>query len=524
LNARQPLSWDEIFDLHVVRKVERLVSRRWNLGLGFADHLGREVRAPRLPHHASRQVICQVVQDCGPGAAACAGSAREVALRLREQAEQRPLRAAAMRIRCHAGLDEIAVPIVDNRAFHGLLLCGGFLGPDSDAREVDRRVRPLSLSLVDYAPARDYHPRLSDAEISYVGDLVEAAVEEIVACYRDRIRRQRGASDIEKEFTTRHAYDGLVGRARPMQDLYRLLDRVIASDSTVLIQGENGTGKELIARAIHYNSARRSRRFVVQNCSAFNDNLLDSELFGHKKGAFTGAISDKQGLFEVADKGTFFLDEIGDMSPALQVKVLRVLQEGTFTAVGDTEVKHVDVRIIAATNRDLRRMVASGEFREDLYYRINVINIISPPLRERRDDIALLIEHFLKRHTKGQRQRGKRLSDRCIERLTEYSWPGNVRELENEIERLVVLAGDEPVITDSLLSPRICAKPAVGTPAAPAGPHSLPEAVRALERRMIYEALSRNRWNKTRAAGELQISRRNLIRLVQKYDLETDRG
>jgi transcriptional regulator with PAS, ATPase and Fis domain len=263
---------------------------------------------------------------------------------------------------------------------------------------------------------------------------------------------------------------------------------------------------------------------VVQNCSAFNDNLLDSELFGHKRGAFTGAIADKQGLFEVADKGTFFLDEIGDMwdmSPSLQVKVLRVLQEGTFTAVGDTEVKKVDVRVIAATNRDLKTMVERGEFREDLYYRINVINLVIPPLRDRRDDIDLLIDTFLQRHPTRER-RPRQLSAECRHRLLAYSWPGNVRELENEIERLVVLSGDEELIQESTLSPRIQEQRAIRPPLdrATSDPRSLPDAVQELERAMIRAALERNNWNKTRAAAELQISRRNLIRLVQKYELD----
>jgi transcriptional regulator with PAS, ATPase and Fis domain len=300
-----------------------------------------------------------------------------------------------------------------------------------------------------------------------------------------------------------------------MQELYRLLDRIVDSDSTVLIQGENGTGKELVARAIHYNSPRKDRRFLIQNCSAFNDNLLDSELFGHRRGAFTGAIADKLGLFEAADGGTFFLDEIGDMSPALQVKVLRVLQEGTFMPVGDTAMRHVDVRIIAATNRDLRAMVASGEFREDLYYRVNVINLVIPPLRARREDIPILVEHFLKKHGRGRRA-GRRLTRECLERLAAYHWPGNVRELENEIERLVVLSGEERLIGEELLSARIRQAVAVAAP----GPLGLPDALAALERTMIDEALRRHRGNKTRAALDLQISRRNLIRLVQKYDLE----
>jgi transcriptional regulator with PAS, ATPase and Fis domain len=285
----------------------------------------------------------------------------------------------------------------------------------------------------------------------------------------------------------------------------------------VLVSGENGTGKELVARAIHQTSPRRDRKFVVTNCSAFNDNLLDSELFGHRRGAFTGAVTDKPGLFEVADNGTFFLDEIGDMSPALQVKVLRVLQEGTFTRVGDTETRKVDVRIIAATNRDLTAMVATGRFREDLFYRIHVLQVALPPLRDRRDDIPLLLEHFLARH---RRSRQKRLAPGCAALMFAYPWPGNVRELENEVERLVVLAGDAPMINAELLSPRIRKWAPVEEPAREADPGSLPAAVEALERRMIGAAMRRHNGNKTRAAEDLKVSRRNLIRLVQKYQLE----
>ena len=231
-------------------------------------------------------------------------------------------------------------------------------------------------------------------------------------------------------------------------------------------------------------------------------------------------MSDKPGLFEIADTGTFFLDEIGDMSPALQVKVLRVLQEGTFNRVGDTETCKVDVRIIAATNRDLKGMVERGVFREDLYYRINVINLVLPALRQRREDMVMLVDHFLHKHRKAAGGGAKRISAGCMARLGTYPWPGNVRELENEIERLVVLAGDDGTIGEDLLSARI--RQYVGTPdsATPVEPPSLPAAVEALERRMIGEALRRHRGNKTRASAELKVSRRNLIRLCQKYQLE----
>lgn len=326
----------------------------------------------------------------------------------------------------------------------------------------------------------------------------------------------------QKNTHQRQGYADIIGASPPMQELFSVLARVVQSDTTVLVQGENGTGKELVARAVHYQSPRAAQRFVVTNCSAFNDSLLDSELFGHVKGAFTGAVVDKRGLFEVADRGTFFLDEIGDMSPALQVKVLRVLQEGTFTPVGSTETRRVDVRIIAATNRDLRAMVAEGSFREDLYYRVNVINLHIPPLRERPGDLELLAAHFLAAHARGGRQPA--LSSACLARMRAYTWPGNVRELENEIARLVVLADDDEPIPASLLSPRVRA-PQESAPVAelPAEQRTLPEALRALEERMIREALERNEWNKTRTARALDISRRNLIRLVAKYELEAKR-
>ena len=357
-------------------------------------------------------------------------------------------------------------------------------------------------------------PDLSSPELAMIEHMLGEAALDVAAALRDR--------EPADEPGRRTSYSGIIGASAAMQELYSLIDRVAPSTSTVLIQGENGTGKELVARAIHDRSERRDHKFVVTNCSAFNDNLLDSELFGHKRGAFTGAVADKIGLFETADLGTFFLDEIGDMSPTLQVKVLRVLQEGTFNRVGDTEMRRVDVRIIAATNRDLSGMVTAGQFREDLFYRINVINVALPALRERRDDVTLLIETFLARHRKRREDKAgriKRLNPDCLARMLEYQWPGNVRELENEIERLVVLSGEAMAIGIELLSPRIRqydptdAEPEIDLA-------SLPAAIEALERKMIAAAMRRHGGNKTRAADDLKVSRRNLIRLVQKYELE----
>jgi transcriptional regulator with PAS, ATPase and Fis domain len=287
-----------------------------------------------------------------------------------------------------------------------------------------------------------------------------------------------------------------------------------------MIQGENGTGKELIAKAIHYNSHRKDKAFVIQNCSAFNDNLLESELFGHTKGSFTGAIRDKKGLFEIADKGTFFLDEIGDTSPQMQVKLLRVLQEGTFTPVGSTEMRKVDVRIVAATNRNLKEMVEQGTFREDLYYRLNVINLRVPPLRERKEDIPLLAEFFLSKACDAGSFPKKNLTKRALEKLYDYAWPGNVRELQNEVERLVVLTGDDQKIMPEILSPKILEAGEKSKVQGARLQGKLKDALEDLERDMIREGLRRTGWNKSKLAKELGISRAGLIMKVEKYGLD----
>jgi two-component system, NtrC family, response regulator HupR/HoxA len=523
MSARPGVPWSELTRLHVVRRITMMLQRRWRLGFGWVDARARQVRPPREPG-APERTVCQVMHGREAGERACDMTAFETLRRLTDHQSDGAAATRVIELGCHAGLGELAAPLVVDGELIGAFLCGGFIVDRGDragvVAQILHKTTDLALSPGELRAALEHHPTLAPDELAFAAELLRAAAEEAAGFLAARVPPR--TDDLTRDYATRHSYDSIIGKSDSMQELYGVLDRVVKSDATVLVQGENGTGKELVAKAIHYNSARKGRRFVVTNCSAFNDNLLDSELFGHKRGAFTGAIADKQGLFESADRGTFFLDEIGDMSPTLQVKVLRVLQEGTFTPVGDTEMRKVDVRIIAATNRDLKTMVKKGEFREDLYYRINVINLVIPPLRERREDIEILIDHFLTKHSKNVPGRRKRLSDACTRRLLDYPWPGNVRELENEIERLVVLAGDELEIGDDLLSTRIRKHRDDG--AGPIEqPRSLPEAVKRLERRMILEALRRHKWNKTRAAVELEVSRRNLIRLVQKYELENDR-
>src|SRR3954469_276599 len=260
---------------------------------------------------------------------------------------------------------------------------------------------------------------------------------------------------LRSQLEQRYRIDGLVGTSRVMRELFQLLETVAATSSTVLITGETGTGKELAARALHHNSPRRNNRFVALNCSAIPETLLEAELFGHVRGAFTGAVATRQGRLEQANKGTLFLDEVGTMSPALQAKLLRVLQEREFERVGDSHTIKIDVRVIAATHSDLERMVADGSFRQDLYYRLNVIPVKLPPLRDRRDDIPLLVQHFLQKLCADLERETVTMSQDAMRRLMAYSWPGNVRQLENIVERALAFSKGRPQIDVADLGPEI---------------------------------------------------------------------
>jgi DNA-binding NtrC family response regulator len=312
----------------------------------------------------------------------------------------------------------------------------------------------------------------------------------------------------------------IIGESDKMVSLFELIEKVANSDSTVLLMGESGTGKELVARAIHDLSNRRSKNFVPVNCAAIPDDLLESELFGHVKGSFTGAVATRIGRFEIADKGTLFLDEIGDMKPSLQVKLLRVLQNREVEPVGSTHVKKVDVRIIAATNQHLEKMVASKEFREDLYYRISVIPIHLPPLRERRSDIPLLINSFLEKFNQDKQRKVTGIDKFAQEILCGYEWPGNVRELENLIERLVILKVSGMITVQDLPEKYRGALPASPTDPLPS---MLPDqgfclnsAVEEFENQMILQALERTGGNKKEAAVLLNLKRTTLIEKLKK--------
>jgi transcriptional regulator with PAS, ATPase and Fis domain len=512
------INWDEFEHIHVIKKLKQILNSWWNIDVVFTDERGQ----------LRTGMDAKTANFCNPAVATFLSKDTSVAA-LSETVSKtlEEIRVSGNRYAIKkwdtAGYDMAIIPITIENDFMGCVVAMGFM---KDRTQVSR-ISEIRERMAIFGASGDTIDK-AIGKISFIDDqdrehfleLVELVAQEVVTLHLEITTRENRIKELNKELGSRYKYDNMIGKSKPMQTLYGLLDKIKGADSTVLVQGENGTGKELIAKAIHYNSVRKDKPFIIQNCSAFNDNLLESELFGHVKGSFTGAIRDKKGLFEMADKGTFFLDEIGDTSPTMQVKLLRVLQEGTFIPVGAVESRRVDVRIVAATNRNLKEMVEAGTFREDLYYRLNVINIHVPALRDRKEDIPFLAEFFLNKAQTGNGAAKKILTKRALEKLYDYAWPGNVRELQNEMERLIVLAGPETKITADMLSPKILE---LGDKTKVQGARlhgKLKDALEDLEREMIREGLRRTGWNKSKLAKELGISRAGLIMKVEKYGLD----
>ena len=326
---------------------------------------------------------------------------------------------------------------------------------------------------------------------------------------------------LRRELEQKYTFNNIIGKSSRMQAIFSLIERIARTNSTVLINGESGTGKELIARAIHYSSPRANRRFLSINCGALPENLLESELFGHERGAFTGAVRDKKGLFQEADRGTLFLDEIGEMTPAMQVKLLRALQEKTVRKVGGTEEEQVDVRIIAATHQDLETRISTGEFREDLYYRINVLPIQLPPLRQRREDIPILVDFFLQKYCKQMDLPPKQISVEAMQMLESYDWPGNVRELENMIERVLALSHADTITTRDLpaflLTSRKMQSDLIQLPDEGLDLEAYLEGIRT---QLMQQALERTEGVQTQAAELLGMSFRSFRYYAKKAGLK----
>jgi two-component system response regulator PilR (NtrC family) len=394
-----------------------------------------------------------------------------------------------------------------------------------EAKQIDPEI--ISIVMTAFASTDTAVEALRLGAADYVHKSPSAANE-----LRLRVRKELERKHLQREnvllkraLQSSHKFSNIIGRSDAMVAVFQLVETIAPTGSTVLITGESGTGKELVARAIHFNSLRKDRPFVALNCGALSETLLDSELFGHMRGAFTSADTNKKGLIEVAEKGTVFLDEIGEMSSLVQVKLLRVLQERKYRRLGGTEEVEADIRVIAATNRDLAKMVADGNFREDLYYRINVIPIRLPALRERTEDIPLLAEHFVERFAAQMGKTITGISGAALACLKAYAWPGNIRELENAMERAVALERTPSILVDSLPEQLrgAAAAPVNGSAQAERFPENgfdLEQHVQHIEREYIAEALRRAGGVKVKAAELLGMSFRSFRYYMKKYDLK----
>jgi DNA-binding NtrC family response regulator len=375
--------------------------------------------------------------------------------------------------------------------------------------EIETAVQAMKLGAFDYLP-KPFDPE----ELELV---VERAFE----------RRQllQENVNLKKEVSARYSFENIIGSSPPMQNVYRLIARCAPTNSTVMLRGESGTGKELIARAIHFNSLRKDSPFITVDCASLSENLLESELFGHVKGSFTGAVANKKGLLEEAHGGTLFLDEIGNISMSTQAKLLRFIQEKEFKAVGDTKMRTVNIRLITATNKDLEGMVGEGTFRDDLYYRINIFPIEIPPIRERRDDIPALAFHFLNQFSKEMDRKVTEFSAGTMNLLMNHDWPGNVRELENVVHRAVILASDD-IIRQAHLVNILDMQPLadMNVPRTSEELKNIKKAARqksveTVEKLFILGALKRNGWSVTASAEETGMQRTNFQALMKKYDI-----
>lgn len=498
------VDWEQLVGAPEVRYLAAAIRERWGAWVGVVDPLGAIVPLGKDGGGGGPKLCEAFLANPGAAGGSCVASVNAWGAQ----------GIKGQRLgRCHAGLDAIFSPVMIRGELVGTVFASGVV-MSADRYERQQEVQ-TKYAMIGEDMANE------EIKLNHLTASDQEALRTLLNVIAKRLG-ELGEGVVSRQ--PRHAtrFGGMIGASGPMLRLFSMIERVARTSSTALVLGENGTGKELIAKAIHEHSRRQKAPFITQNCAAIPAELMESELFGHKRGAFSGAHRDRRGLFEVAHNGTFFLDEIGEMDLALQAKMLRVLQEGTFLPVGDTVFRKVDVRIICATNRDLEEMVRQGTFRQDLYYRINVITVSAPPLRERPSDIPLLVEHFIHKAARTHGLNPKPLTRACLDVLMRYAWPGNVRQLENELERTLILSGELPEIDAEQLSASIRGQNAIELSLGALSQLTMPEAIELLERRMILDSLEESGWNKTQSAKRLGVSRRNLIRKVASYELGED--
>lgn len=507
------IDWERVLDLRITKKLTEVCNSLGGLSIKFLDKTFNE---KKYFVNVEERKLCQLSHARAGGKDRCKKWIKDA---LSEASRKKK----AIINRCPAQLTQIVIPIINKSKGIGYVVAGKVLDAHPSPDEIEHIRKKLGVDIEPSLWRENYEevPVVNPEQLEIFKGFLDAMVEDIIFFQNELEEKKENIRRLQEELSRQYDFSEIIGESPEMRKICDTLERVIPSNSTVLLQGESGTGKELIAKIVHYNSPRKDKGFVAENCSAFSENLLESELFGHEKGAFTGAIIQKKGLFELADGGTFFLDEIGDTSPALQTKLLRVLQDGTFKRVGGTRFIKVDVRIIAATNKDINKMVKNGTFREDLFYRLNEIGITLPPLRARKNDIPILTNFFMNKFCKERGIEPKEIDKRAIECFVNYSWPGNVRELQNEIKRAVLLAGFDSTITKNLLSPNILGEVEKYSYSGKIDMKgSLKYVMETVEREAILEGLIRTKNNRSKLARELGISRKGLLLKIAKYGLK----
>jgi transcriptional regulator with PAS, ATPase and Fis domain len=515
------MDFARIQNLHTIIMLKDVIRKWWQSELCFADRTGQV-----LDWRQQDSIVpppndfCRLSLFSKEGFRRCTQSVRVLHEKFKGSKKLR----GALFHDCHLNFTIVGAPIYVNNEYEGFLFVEGFARQamtEGEAQVLKHKISELNPGATDLARALKRVHVMPPYEVDKLKDLLEFGSTEITNYETDSAKKDETIQTLSAELHELYQFENIVGAVPQMQEVISLVEKVRNADTPLLVVGEPGTGKELISKVVHFSGTRKERPFFAQSCSALDEATLESTLFGHVRGAFTGALTDKKGLFEVGDGGTFFLDDIGALPSGLQLKLLRFLQDGTFTPVGGTQPKEASVRVVAGTRQDLRELVKQGRFREDLYFRINVIRLALPPLRERKADLPLLVDHFLRRRQReGQRVRG--LSLEAQRMFDAYDWPGNIRELENELERLLVLAADAEYVSGSLVSPRI--QEALGLAPARVLPGlgsaaKLNDAVEALEKEMIAQGLARTGYNKSRLSRELGISRSNLILKIAKYEL-----
>jgi len=450
------IRWKEFERLVLVRRLRQAIGKWWGVQINFTDDKGYLRGVPSGRFFSPITSACKYITRSDNGFQGCMKAVRNTK-NLKTKVS------LGSESTCHAGFTTITVPIYHKKKYLGCIFADGFVSSQTEKKQKKQIDKFLSNHFSSKSQVKELVaaiPSLEASEVSLLVRLIQVIIDEVIAMQFKANKAEASIKNMQNSIGgVSIVKNNMIGTSQEMQRLQSTISSVASSSSTILIEGENGTGKELVARALHSESKRSKKPFVILNCGSLNENLLESELFGAVKGAYTGATQGRVGVFEAANNGTLFLDEIGDTSAAMQVKLLRVTQYKTFSPVGSTQEKKTNARLICATNKNLFEMVQKGEFREDLYYRLNVIRIEVPPLRERKGDIPLIINHFLtvlaKTHGSGI---AKVIPQKCLDILLKHNWPGNIRELQNEIERLWVLSGNNSALNPADISTRIKGK------------------------------------------------------------------